>query len=91
MTIAVAQASKDQTVIPPPTLNSSTGKESMHRTGVTWGKATRSYTTLVRALIQVKFDGIMRAAQPFISPKSTEVVVIMGAGDDCNLFATSLT
>lgn len=45
------------------------------------------------ALTQVKVEGIMRAAQPFIYPKSTEVVEIMEASDDddraCLVFDSS--
>jgi hypothetical protein len=74
LTIEVARASKGKTVILPRTLNYFTGKESHRQLGfndAAWGKATRSYTTSASALMNVKFDDIVQAAQRFVNLKST--------------------
>jgi len=75
LTIAVAQASKKGKT--PHTFNFVTSKGSMRRIGfndVAWGKATRSYATMARALPKVKFDGIIQGAQLHNNLKSNHVL-----------------
>lgn len=72
-TLTIAVASKGKTITLPCTLNYFTSKGSRHQTGfndAAWGKATRSYTMLVRLLTKVKFDEIIQGAQPFMNLKS---------------------
>jgi hypothetical protein len=81
----MARASKGKTVTLPRTLNHSTGKESMRQTGFSdtaWGKATRGYAKSARALVNTKFEVIVKDAQEFMKPirarnkDSTEVINI---------------
>ncbi|KAF8256884.1 hypothetical protein EI94DRAFT_1710014 [Lactarius quietus] len=71
LTIAIARAARGKTVTFPHMLNVSTGKDSMHQMGFSdaaWGKVSRSYAKLARALSIAKFGAIVNSAQVYMKP-----------------------
>jgi hypothetical protein len=89
LTIDMVHAAKDKTVNLPKTMNLTTRKESMRKTGfsdVAWGKATRNYAKSLCSLSTAKFHVIIKEAKEFIKliygRKTTQAMEIIDVDED---------